>query len=122
MVKEINKTKPVVILKGGLTESGNKAVASHTGSMAGETQFWDAFFKQTGAIRAYSLEDMAHTVMALLHLPETKGRGVTVFGTGGGCCRRCFGRLQQGRVNPATVLKKNAGGFEKICTGSRQHD
>ena len=84
LVKQINKTKPVVILKGGLTESGNKAVASHTGAMAGEEQFWNAFFKQTGAIRAYSLEDMAHTTMALINLNETKGHGVTVFGTGGG--------------------------------------
>ena len=84
LVKQVNKTKPVVILKGGLTESGNKAVASHTGSMAGTEQFWDAFFKQTGAIRAYSLEDMTYTTMALLNIAETKGHGVTVFGTGGG--------------------------------------
>jgi acyl-CoA synthetase (NDP forming) len=34
-IKEINRTKPVIIWKGGLTESGSKAVASHTGSMAG---------------------------------------------------------------------------------------
>lgn len=84
LVKDINKTKPVVIIKGGLTKSGTKAVASHTGSMAGEEHFWNAFFRQTGAIRAHSLEDMAHTTLALLRLKKTRGKGVCVFGTGGG--------------------------------------
>jgi acyl-CoA synthetase (NDP forming) len=83
-VREINKTKPVIILKGGLTEAGKKAVASHTGSLAGQEHFWNAFFRQTGAIRAYSLEGMAHTVMAMLHLPAPMGHGVAVMGTGGG--------------------------------------
>ena len=84
LVKEINKTKPVIVLKGGLTESGAKAVASHTGSLAGEEQFWQAFFKQTGAIRVYSLEEMAHTALVMLHMNKTSGRGVVVFGAGGG--------------------------------------
>ncbi len=84
LVREINKIKPVVIVKGGLTKSGTQAVASHTGSMAGEEHFWNAFFRQTGAIQAYSLEDMAHTTLALLRLEKTKGRGVAVLGTGGG--------------------------------------
>jgi len=84
LVRHINKTKPVIILKGGLTKSGNKAVASHTGSMAGEEHFWHAFFKQTGAIRAYSLEEMAHTTLAMLRLGKPKGSGVAVLGTGGG--------------------------------------
>lgn len=83
-VKRINKTKPILILKGGLTKSGTQAVASHTGSLAGEEHFWNAFFRQTGAVRAYSLEDMAHSTLALLRMKPPKGRGVAVFGSGGG--------------------------------------
>jgi acyl-CoA synthetase (NDP forming) len=84
LVRDINKVKPVIIVKGGLTDSGTKAVASHTGSMAGEEHFWNAFFRQTGAIRADSLEDMAHITLALLRLNDTRGKGVCVVGTGGG--------------------------------------
>ena len=84
LVKDINREKPVIILKGGLTESGAKAVASHTGSLAGEEHFWHAFFQQTGAVRVYSLEEMAHTALTLLHMKKTTGRGVVVFGAGGG--------------------------------------
>jgi acyl-CoA synthetase (NDP forming) len=84
LVKRINRKKPVILLKGGLTESGAKAVLSHTGSLAGQEQYWNAFFKQTGAIRAYSLEEMAHTALALLRSGKPEGRGVVVFGAGGG--------------------------------------
>ncbi|MCP4756124.1 MAG: CoA-binding protein [Proteobacteria bacterium] len=83
-VREINKSKPVVILKGGLTESGARAAASHTGSMAGGESIWKALYEQTGAIRADSLEDMAEVIQALLHLKPATGRRVAVLGTGGG--------------------------------------
>ncbi|MBT6500639.1 MAG: hypothetical protein HOK67_12120 [Deltaproteobacteria bacterium] len=84
IVKKINQFKPVVILKAGLTESGTRAVATHTGSMAGETHLWDAFFKQSGAIQAHSLQDMAHTVLALQNINKVQGSRVALLGVGGG--------------------------------------
>lgn len=84
LVTDINRTKPVVMLKGGLTESGARTVASHTGSMAGGEKIWKAFFRQTGAVPAETLEEMADVVSALHRLPPCKGRGVTILGTGGG--------------------------------------
>ena len=83
-VREINRTKPVVILKGGLTDSGSRAVASHTGSLAGGARVWDAFFKQTGAVPVGSLEEIADVVLAFLHLAPFDGRRVAIMGTGGG--------------------------------------
>ncbi len=84
IVKEVNQLKPVVILKAGLTESGTRAVATHTGSMAGENHIWDAFFKQSGAIQAHTLQEMAHTVLALQNLNNVQGTRVAVLGVGGG--------------------------------------
>ncbi len=43
-VKKINRRKPVIIYKSGLTESGARAVSSHTGSLAGGEKIWQAFF------------------------------------------------------------------------------
>ncbi len=83
-VRKVNQLKPVVILKAGLTESGTRAVASHTGSLAGKTHIWDAFFRQTGAIQVQSLQEMAHTVLALQHFKTAEGNGVAVLGVGGG--------------------------------------
>ncbi len=84
MVTEINRTKPIVMIKGGLSESGARTVASHTGSLAGGEKIWRAFFKQTGAVQVGSLEEMAEVMAALHFLPPVRGRGVAILGTGGG--------------------------------------
>jgi len=84
IVSKINRKKPVIILKAGLSEAGTRAVASHTGSMAGGQHIWDAFFKMTGAVRAYSLEDMAQVTLAFRHLGTTNGTRIAVIGHGGG--------------------------------------
>ncbi|PKN70096.1 MAG: CoA-binding protein [Deltaproteobacteria bacterium HGW-Deltaproteobacteria-12] len=80
----INRVKPVIILKGGLTESGARAVSSHTGSMAGGEKIWDAVFRQSGAVKVNSLEEMAEVTLAFLNLREFQGRRVAVIGSGGG--------------------------------------
>ena len=78
MVKRISPKKPIVILKGGLTDAGAKAAASHTGSLAGENAIWDAFFAQSGAIRVDSTEEMVDVLQALVRLPPCSGRGVVL--------------------------------------------
>lgn len=83
-IARINKTKPVIMIKAGLTDAGARAVASHTGSMAGGEKIWNAFFRQTGAIRVETLEEMAETAMVFDRLGTVRGRGVAVIGTGGG--------------------------------------
>ncbi|MDI6616594.1 MAG: hypothetical protein QME27_07750, partial [Syntrophaceae bacterium] len=84
LVSRINATKPVIILKGGLTDAGTKAVASHTGSLAGGQRVWEAFFKRSGAVQAHSLEDMAFLTLAFCHLEKTEGTRVAVISHGGG--------------------------------------
>jgi len=84
LIRSINRTKPVIIWKGGLTESGSRAVTSHTGSLAGEERVWDAFFAQTGAVRAGSLEEIIDMAMAFLHLKPSRGKRVLLVGGGGG--------------------------------------
>jgi acyl-CoA synthetase (NDP forming) len=83
-VKGLNRVKPVVVWKSGLTDAGSQAARSHTGSMAGQEKVWNAFYRQTGAIPVASLEEMADAHLALLNLPPPKGRRVAHFGVGGG--------------------------------------
>lgn len=83
-VADINRHKPVIIMKGGLTESGARAVASHTGSLAGGAHLWEALFRQTGAVKVSSLKEMTDVLLAFRHLGVPAGRRVAVLGTGGG--------------------------------------
>jgi acyl-CoA synthetase (NDP forming) len=76
--------KPVVLLKAGLSESGSAAVASHTASLAGSRQVWEALFKQTGAVPVETLEEAVEQMVALQTLPPITGNRVGLVGRGGG--------------------------------------
>ncbi len=84
LLKKVTKEKPVIIWKGGLTEGGARAVQSHTASMSGQKQIWDALFKQTGAISVNGLDGMMDAALAFLHLPPIRGRKFCLVGGGGG--------------------------------------
>ncbi len=83
-VKEINRVKPVILWKGGLTESGARAVASHTGSLAGQASMWRSFFAQTGAVSVSSLDEVAEVAMTFLYVKPPQGNRVAIMGLGGG--------------------------------------
>lgn len=84
ILRRCAEQKPVVLLKAGMSEAGKSAVASHTASMAGDKQVWEALFKQTGAIKVESLEEAVEQMIALQTFPPLKGRGIGVVGRGGG--------------------------------------
>jgi acyl-CoA synthetase (NDP forming) len=84
LVRDVNRVKPVIILKGGGTKPGSRAVASHTGSLAGDTAIWDAFFKQTGAVRVDYLDELVEVISAFSHLRPPRGNRVAVILGGGG--------------------------------------
>src|SRR5512139_173568 len=61
--------KPVVIFKAGRTERGRKAAESHTRSLAGRDEVYDAVFRQNGIHRAGTLEELYDFAKALAYLP-----------------------------------------------------
>jgi len=83
-LRSVNRTKPVVIIKAGLTESGSGAVASHTASLAGSRLVWQALFRQTGVISVKSLDEAIDQLVAVCDLPHIGGRNVGLVGRGGG--------------------------------------
>jgi len=82
-VREAAARKPVIIYKGGLSESGRRAVASHTASMGGQKEIWEALIKQVGAVQVRSFQELCHTIQAFSMLPPRIYRGMTVLGGGG---------------------------------------
>jgi len=84
VLREAAKVKPVIVLKGGVTEGGGRAAATHTGSLAGSSAHWDALLKQSGAIRVYDLDEMVDVAVSLLYMRAPNGRNVAVIGIGGG--------------------------------------
>jgi acetate---CoA ligase (ADP-forming) len=75
--------KPLLIWKVGLTRTGAAAASSHTGSLAGAAAVWDAFFRQTGAIKIGSLEELIDAMVGFSCLPEGCGSRVALVSGGG---------------------------------------
>lgn len=84
IAREVIKKKPVIVLKAGKTEKGTKAVASHTGSLAGAYQIYASAFKQAGIIEASSVLDLFDMARAFATQPIPRGRRVAVVTDGGG--------------------------------------
>jgi len=84
VLREVSARKPVVIWKGGWTEDGGRAIASHTGSLAVPQVVWDAAVSQSGAIKVLSMDALIDTLKALLYLPPVCGNRVGVAGGAGG--------------------------------------
>jgi acetyl coenzyme A synthetase (ADP forming)-like protein len=82
--KESLKKKPIVIIKGGRTEAGARAVMSHTRSLAGKDEIFNAAFKQSGTIRVDNLEELYDASKALSYLPLPKGRQTLIVTSSGG--------------------------------------
>ncbi len=76
--------KPVIALKVGRYESGRKAVASHTGALAGQEEAFNAAFRRAGVIRAETSEEMFDWARALAWSPLPAGRRVAVLTNAGG--------------------------------------
>lgn len=79
-----SRVKPVVVIKAGRTGAGQRATASHTGSLAGSDAVYDAAFRQCGAVRVKSVEQMLDLCAGFLHLPPLNGRRIIIVTNSGG--------------------------------------
>lgn len=83
-LREAAKKKPVIVCKGGRTERGARAVASHTGAVSGERRVWDAMLKQADAVQVKDWVELSNTTLAFLNSPVPKGRRVGIVTISGG--------------------------------------
>ncbi len=83
-IRRAGKKKPLAILKSGRTEAGSRAANSHTASLAGSLQIFDALCRPAGAIRVESLEELVDTAVAFRFVKKLAGPRVVVVGGGGG--------------------------------------
>ncbi len=76
--------KPIIALKVGRFAGGRRAVASHTGALAGQESAYNAAFRRAGVIRAETSEEMFDWARALAWCPPPAGRNIAVLTNAGG--------------------------------------
>jgi acyl-CoA synthetase (NDP forming) len=84
VMRRTTRQKPVVVLRGGLTQYGQQAAASHTGAMAGAADVFLAAARQTGCLVRTGPDESLDLALCLTALPLPPGRRVAIMTLGGG--------------------------------------
>ncbi len=113
VANRLARRKPVLALKTGRTEYAAQAIQSHTGSLVGKDEVWEAAFKQAGIIRVDDIEELADLVRAFPVLPLMKGRRIGIATNSGGlgivCIDACHRfNLEVAKLSPASVKRVSA--------------
>lgn len=82
--RAVSLVKPIVAIKSGVTQSGSRAVSSHTGSLAGSEQAYYAAFRQAGVLRAESMQSLFDIALALGYQPTLNGDRIAIITNAGG--------------------------------------
>lgn len=80
----VARRKPVVLVKGGATENGARAAASHTGALAANDSIFDGECRAKGIARAATVEEAYETAATFATQPLPKGPNVVILTTAGG--------------------------------------
>lgn len=82
--RQVVRQKPVLAIKSGVTQSGARAVSSHTGSLAGAEQAYQAAFRQAGVLQTDSLEELFDIALAFGYQPPLNGDRIAIVTNAGG--------------------------------------
>ena len=83
-------TKPVLCLKPGTSPGAARAMASHTGSLAGDDKLYDGLLRQAGLLRVEEYEDLRDCASPFLRYPLPKGNRLGILTFSGAIGIQCI--------------------------------
>jgi acyl-CoA synthetase (NDP forming) len=117
VMRRITPKKPVVVLRGGLTEYGRRAAASHTGAMAGSADVFLAAARQTGCLVRTGPDESMDLALCLSALPLPAGRRVAVMTLGGGWGVLAADELARNDLELAALEPHVLAGLDELLPG-----
>lgn len=102
------KRTPIIAIKSGVTDAGTRAISSHTGALAGSERAYEAAFKQSGVVRANSIESLFDYSIAFAYQPILRGQRIVVVTNAGGMGVMATDALERAglsmaRLDPGTL-------------------
>ncbi len=82
--RRVGKNKPIVLLKGGQSEAGNRAAASHTGALTSDRRVFEAVCHQAGIVKVDLPMELLDLGAAFSSLPLPRGNRAAIMTLGGG--------------------------------------
>lgn len=113
VLKKVSMKKPVLCLRPGGSPGAAAAMASHTGSMAGNADLYQAVLRQGGALRVEEYEDLRDCATPFLRFPLPKGNRLGVITFSGAIGIQCIDAaeangLSLGKLSPESRQKLTA--------------
>jgi acyl-CoA synthetase (NDP forming)/GNAT superfamily N-acetyltransferase len=84
IARRVSRSKPIVAVKGGASQAGSRAAASHTAAAMTTHTHVDTLFRQAGVIAVDGLGELLDTVTLLAHQPLPAGGRLAIVGNAGG--------------------------------------
>ncbi len=112
--RAVSRIKPIIVLKAGRTQAGTQAAASHTGTMVGEDQIYDAAFKRAGIVRVRTFEELFDCAELLAKQPRPNGPGLAIITNAGGPGVMAADALSDHGINPAILRPKTLEKLDAI--------
>lgn len=82
--REVALRKPIIVIKAGRTPAASKAASSHTGSLTGSDEVFDAAVRRCGVLRVSSVADLFYMAEVLSKQPRPRGPKLTILTNAGG--------------------------------------
>ena len=112
---QMTPSKPTVILKAGRTPSGTRAVASHTGALAGEDQAFLAACRYAGAIPVENLEELVDAAIALAYRQPPAGPRMAIITNAGGPAAVGADALDREGLQLADLSSETQDRLREVC-------
>jgi len=106
VARRVTRRTPVIAVKSGNTEAGSRAVSSHTGSLAGSNRAYDAAFRQTGVLRAASIQELFDYAIAFAYQPVLRGNRIAIVTNAGGPAIMATDALENSGLKLAPLSKE----------------
>jgi acyl-CoA synthetase (NDP forming) len=114
---KITQKKPILALKGGITQESAHRAKSHTSSIAGSDEIFDAAFKKAGIIRVSDVEELMDAGIALSKQPPMLGDNVAVVSNVGGPAILAADAIVRNNLKLANLSPKTKNTIEKLYPG-----
>jgi hypothetical protein len=114
VVRQTSLEKPVVVLRGGMTDYGAKAAASHTGALTSSSAVFGAAARQSGMIVTTDPDEFMDLTFALAYMPLPRGKRVAVATLGGGWGVLVSDEISRCGLELATLSPDVVAGLDRL--------
>ncbi|MGZ4828286.1 MAG: bifunctional acetate--CoA ligase family protein/GNAT family N-acetyltransferase [Candidatus Angelobacter sp.] len=119
--REVSLRKPIIVIKPGRTEAARKAAASHTGSITGSDEVFEAAFRRAGILRVASIGELFDMAEVLSKQPRPYGPRLAVVTNAGGAGVLAVDALLASGGQLATLSADTQEALNKLLPAAWSH-